>query len=60
MPIQLNHTIVWCRRDKNRSSAFLVRILGCSSAIPFYHFMVVQLANNVSLDFMENVFADSQ
>jgi hypothetical protein len=49
---QLNHTIVWCR-DKQRSSAFLVRILGCSPAVPFYHFMVVQLANNVSLDFME-------
>ena len=52
MPVQLNHTIVWCR-DKMRSSAFLVRILGCSAAVPFYHFMVVQLANNVSLDFME-------
>jgi len=42
MPVQLNHTIVWCR-DKKRSSAFLVEILGCSPAIPFYHFMVVQL-----------------
>lgn len=52
MAVQLNHTIVWCR-DKRRSSAFLTRILGCSPAIPFYHFMVVQLANNVSLDFME-------
>jgi catechol 2,3-dioxygenase-like lactoylglutathione lyase family enzyme len=52
MPVQLNHTIVWCR-DKERSSAFLVRVLGCSPAVPFYHFMVVQLANNVSLDFME-------
>ena len=52
MPAQLNHTIVWCR-DKKRSSAFLVRILGCAPAVPFYHFMVVQLANNVSLDFME-------
>jgi catechol 2,3-dioxygenase-like lactoylglutathione lyase family enzyme len=52
MPVQLNHTIVWCR-DKMRSSAFLARILGCSPAVPFYHFMVVQLANNVSLDFME-------
>jgi catechol 2,3-dioxygenase-like lactoylglutathione lyase family enzyme len=36
-----------------RSSAFLARILCCSTAVPFYHFMVVQLANNVSLDFME-------
>src|SRR6202020_270072 len=52
MPVQLNHTIVWCR-DKKRSSEFLVRILGSSAAVPFYHFMVVQLANNVSLDFLE-------
>ena len=52
MPAELNHTIVWCR-DKRRSSTLLVRILGCSPALPFYNFMVVQLANNVSLDFME-------
>jgi catechol 2,3-dioxygenase-like lactoylglutathione lyase family enzyme len=52
MPAQLNHTIVWCR-DKLRSSAMLVRILGCSPALPFYNFMVVTLANKVSLDFLE-------
>jgi hypothetical protein len=52
MPVRLNHTIVWCR-DKRLSSALLVRILGCSPAIPLYNFMVVQLANDVSLDFME-------
>lgn len=52
MTVQLNHTIVWCR-DKNRSSAFLSRILGCGPATPFYNFMVVQMANGVSLDFME-------
>jgi len=52
VPVQLNHTIVWCR-DKKRSSALLVRILGCSPALPFYNFMVVQLGNGVSLDFME-------
>lgn len=52
MPVQLNHTIVWCR-DKKRSSEFLARILGCAPAISLYHFMVVQLANDVSLDFME-------
>jgi catechol 2,3-dioxygenase-like lactoylglutathione lyase family enzyme len=50
--VQLNHTIVWCR-DKNRSAAMLSRILGCSPGKPFYHFMVLQLSNNVSLDFME-------
>jgi catechol 2,3-dioxygenase-like lactoylglutathione lyase family enzyme len=52
MPVQLNHTIVWCR-DKKRSSEFLSRILGCQPATPFYNFMVVQMANGVSLDFME-------
>ncbi len=52
MPAQLNHTIVWCR-DKKRSSAFLARILGCSPPMVFYNFMVVPLANNVSLDFLE-------
>jgi hypothetical protein len=56
MPARLNHTIVWCR-DKNRSSALLARILGCSPAIPFYNFMVVQLHNGVSLDFMEKAGA---
>jgi catechol 2,3-dioxygenase-like lactoylglutathione lyase family enzyme len=52
MSAQLNHTIVWCR-DKSRSSALLVRILGSLPAMPFYNFMVVQLDNGVSLDFME-------
>jgi catechol 2,3-dioxygenase-like lactoylglutathione lyase family enzyme len=60
MPVLLNHTIVWCR-DKKRSSAFLVRILGCPPAVPFYNFMVVQLDNGVSLDFLEKDGAiDSQ
>lgn len=52
MPVQLNHTIVWCR-DKQRSSAFLAEILGLPAPTPFYHFMVVKLDNEVSLDFME-------
>ena len=51
-PAQLNHTIVWCR-DQKRSSALLVRVLGCSPAVQYYHFKVVQLANSVSLDFMQ-------
>jgi len=52
MAAQLNHTIVWCR-DKGRSSAFMSDILGLPEAQPFYHFLVVQAANGVSLDFME-------
>jgi len=49
---QLNHTIVWCS-DRTRSSAFLTDILGLPPAKPFLHFMVVELGNGVSLDFME-------
>ena len=60
MTVQLNHTIVWCR-DKQRSSDFLVRVLGCRPAVAFYNFMVVQLDNGVSLDFLEKDGAiDSQ
>jgi catechol 2,3-dioxygenase-like lactoylglutathione lyase family enzyme len=51
MSAQFNHTIVWCR-DKQQSSALLARILGIPPAKPFYNFMMVQLANGVSLDFM--------
>ena len=52
MAARLNHTIIWCR-DKVRSSAFLADILGLPAPTPFYHFMVVGLDNDVSLDFME-------
>lgn len=52
MPIELNHTIVWCH-DKERSSAFLAEILGRPSPATFMHFKVVELDNGVSLDFME-------
>jgi len=52
MAAQLNHTIVWCR-DKMASSAFLAEILGRPAPRAFLHFMVVELDNHVSLDFME-------
>ena len=52
MPIELNHTIVWCR-DKMRSSAFLAEMLGRPAPRPFLHFMVVDLDNRVSLDFYQ-------
>ena len=48
--VQLNHTIVWCR-DKQRSATFLTEILGLSPALPFGPFLVVELSNDVSLDF---------
>jgi hypothetical protein len=52
MAAELNHTIVWCR-DKEQSSTFLANILGRPPPTPFLHFMVVELDNDVSLDFME-------
>jgi catechol 2,3-dioxygenase-like lactoylglutathione lyase family enzyme len=52
MPTELNHTIVWCR-DKMRSSAFLAEMLGRPAPRPFLHFMVVELDNQVSLDFYQ-------
>jgi len=51
--VQLNHTIVWCR-DKQKSSAFLIGILGLPGPIPFGPMLVVKLGNSVSLDFYEN------
>jgi catechol 2,3-dioxygenase-like lactoylglutathione lyase family enzyme len=52
MTVELNHTIIWCS-DKLRSSAFLSEMLGRPAPKPFHQFMVVDLDNGVSLDFME-------
>ncbi len=49
---ELNHTIVWCS-DKQRSSEFLTNILGLPPARPFFHFLVVELSNGVSLDYYQ-------
>ena len=49
---ELNHTIVWCS-DKQRSAAFLTDILGLPPARPFFHFLVVELSNGVSLDYYQ-------
>ena len=49
---ELNHTIVWCS-DKQRSSAFLSAILGLPPARTFFHFLVVDLSNGVSLDYYQ-------
>ena len=51
--VQLNHTIVWCR-DKQKSSAFLVEVLGLEKPVPFGAMLVVALGNQVSLDFYES------
>jgi catechol 2,3-dioxygenase-like lactoylglutathione lyase family enzyme len=52
MQVELNHTIVWCR-DKRKSSAFLVELLGLPEPATFGPMLVVTLSNGVSLDFYE-------
>ena len=52
MSVELNHTIVWCS-DKKKSAKFLADILGLSKPRPFGHFLAVQTANGVTLDFAE-------
>ena len=49
---ELNHTIVWCS-DKQRSADFLTTILGLPPARSFFHFLVVDLKNGVSLDYYQ-------
>jgi len=52
MPIQLNHTIVRVR-DRQESARFFAEILGLEDPTPFGPFLVVQVDNDVSLDFLE-------
>lgn len=49
---ELNHTIVWCR-DRHRSATFLAEILDRPAPKEFGPFLVVEMDNGVSLDFME-------
>jgi catechol 2,3-dioxygenase-like lactoylglutathione lyase family enzyme len=53
MPVRLNHTIVTAR-DKQESADFLADVLGLAPPTPFGPFAVVQLDNDVSLDFMDD------
>jgi catechol 2,3-dioxygenase-like lactoylglutathione lyase family enzyme len=53
MAVQLNHTIV-AVRDKQESAAFLSEILGVGEPVPFGPFLVVQVDNDVSLDFADD------
>lgn len=50
MAVQLDHTIV-ASRDKKVSADFLARILGVEAPKEFGHFMTVEVANGVSLDY---------
>ena len=53
MAVELNHTIVTCT-DKQASSQFLVEILGLPEPTTFGPFVVVQVANGVSLDYADD------
>lgn len=52
MAIKLNHTIVHAH-DKRASAKFLTELFGLPPAKPFGPFLVVETANEVSLDFIE-------
>jgi len=52
MTVQLNHTIVHAR-DSRASARFLAEVLGLPGPRRFGPFQVVELANGVSLDFLD-------
>lgn len=52
MSVELNHTIV-AARDRRASATFLAELLGLPAPAPFGPFMVVEVANGVSLDFAD-------
>ena len=53
MNVHLNHTIVRVR-DKKESAQFLVDLLGLDDPTAYGPFLVVQLGNDVSLDFADD------
>ena len=53
MAVHLNHTIV-AARDRHESATFLAEILGLAPPETYGPFAVVQLDNDVSLDFMDD------
>ena len=52
MSVRFNHTIVYAH-DKKTSASFLAEILGLPAPSPFGPFLVVELENGASLDFIE-------
>ncbi len=52
MSIRFNHTLVHSR-DKNVSATFLAEMLGLRTPHPFGPFLVVELDNEASLDFID-------
>ena len=53
MSVHLNHTIVHAH-DKHASAQFLVDLLGLEPATTFGPFVVVQVDNDVSLDYADD------
>jgi catechol 2,3-dioxygenase-like lactoylglutathione lyase family enzyme len=53
MPVHLNHTIV-AARDREKAASFLAELLGVGAPTTFGPFSVVELDNDVSLDFMDD------
>ncbi len=53
MGVQLNHTIVRVH-DKHESARFLAEILGLDDPTPYGPFLIVQVGNDVSLDFADD------
>jgi len=51
MPVQLNHTIVHAT-DQERSARFLTELFNLPDPVRFGPFLVVEVANNVSLDYV--------
>ena len=52
MAVELNHTIV-CTHDKQAEARFVSEVLGLPEPGSFGPFAVIELANGVSLDFMD-------
>jgi catechol 2,3-dioxygenase-like lactoylglutathione lyase family enzyme len=53
VPVHLNHTIV-AARDKRRSAEFLADLLGLAPPTTYGPFAVVELDNDVSLDYIDD------
>lgn len=52
MAIKLNHTIVYAR-DMRASASFMTELFALPPATPFGPFLCVELANEITLDFIE-------
>ena len=53
MTIQLNHTIV-AARDSELSARFLTDLFDLPAAVPFGPFLAVEMANGVTLDYLDS------